>query len=101
MDDANSGRRREWVEEIAEMPYDGSENGPAHHDEGAASVVRARHESRLLAIPGVVGVAVGRTSVGEPSIVVYLRDASAQSRVPRTLDGLPVEYRVTGEIDAR
>jgi len=59
----------------------------------------ARHEARLLAIAGVVGVGVGIGLTGAV-ILVYVRNQEARSRVPRVLDGVPVELVVSGEIDA-
>jgi hypothetical protein len=97
--DAREGRRG-WVQEDAEMPYSGQDDPAAEAADGADDV-RGRHESRLMAIPGVVGVGVSRSRVGEPALVVYVRDASVRRHVPTSVDGVPVETRVTGEIDAR
>jgi hypothetical protein len=63
--------------------------------------VRARHEPYLLAIDGVVGVALGSRSIAEPGIVVYVRAAIHAAAVPRELDGYPVVVEVTGEIRAQ
>ena len=85
--------------EDAAMPYtDAGASGPAGRSpiEG----VRARHEQDLMAIDGVLGVAIGRTPIGDDAVVVYLRDASVRQRVPPGVDGYPVETVVTGEIDA-
>lgn len=91
-----------------EPPREGSED-PALPPSGAheASSVgagirgaRDRNERRLLATPGVVGVAIGRTPLGDDAIVVYLRDASYEQAVPREVEGYPVQTIVTGEIEA-
>jgi hypothetical protein len=57
-------------------------------------------ERMLMAIDGVMGVAVGRTPIGDDAIVVYLRDPSVTQRIPAHVEGFPVETVVTGEIDA-
>lgn len=62
--------------------------------------VRERNEKRLLAINGVVGVAIGRSPIGEDALVVYLRGSSVKLRVPSEIEGYPVETVVTGPIDA-
>jgi hypothetical protein len=61
---------------------------------------RARHESALLQIDGVVGVGVGQTPVGDPAIVVYVREASVRKRVAKAIDGFPVQVVVSGEFHA-
>lgn len=63
-------------------------------------MVRERHERELMAIDGVVGVAVGRTPIGDDAIILYLRDASVKQRVPTQVGGYPIETIVTGPIDA-
>jgi hypothetical protein len=87
------------MREEAAMPY---QPGPEHGSERAAQIesVRARHERRLMAIDGVLGVAVGRNKLGHDAIVVYLRDASVKSRIPSEVEGYPVETETTGPIDA-
>ena len=89
---------RDDVFEDAAMPYHpdaGSYERPSEID-----AVRERHQRALMAIDGVVGVAVGQTPTGDPAIVLYLRDPSVRTRVPTQLDGHPVQTVVTGEIDA-
>ena len=61
---------------------------------------RARHTSKLMAIDGVMGVAIGRSPTGDDAIVLYLRDPSVKRKVPSQVEGYPVETTVTGEIDA-
>jgi Raf kinase inhibitor-like YbhB/YbcL family protein len=60
------------------------------------------HRDSLLALPGVVGVGVGLCG-GAPCIVVMAAAASPElsRRLPKTLDGHPVELRVTGAFSAR
>jgi hypothetical protein len=65
-----------------------------------AAEVLADHRDELLALAGVVGVGVGQGPTGSETIVAFLLDASAAKRLPRELDGVPVQGVVTGEVDA-
>jgi hypothetical protein len=65
--------------------------------------VKDRHEDDLMSIPGVVGVAVGTdNSAGEPTIHIYVSKDTPQmrDRFPTQLEGVPVTFRQTGEIQA-
>ena len=55
-----------------------------------------------MAIPGVVGVAIGECR-GAPciSVLVVAKTPELERRLPTSLDGYPVEARVTGKIEAR
>jgi hypothetical protein len=57
---------------------------------------------RLMAVPGVVGTALGLWG-GKPCIKVYVEaDASEVApKIPGTLGGYPVRVEKTGEIRAR
>lgn len=68
-------------------------------DLGLAIAAQESNNGRLLAIQDVVGTAVGLTVNGEPAIKVYTRAAGVRG-IPRSLDGVPVEVEVTGEIFA-
>jgi hypothetical protein len=84
--------------EEAAMPHT-----PSPADAEPVSAIEAvcrRHEKQLAAIDCVTGVAIGRTAIGEPAIVVYLREAAANERIPSELEGFPVQTIVTGAIDA-
>ena len=77
------------------MPYE-----PEPEPALAIDVVRQRHERDIIAIDGVVGLATGRSRAGGDAIVVYVRDASVEARVPSELEGYPVVTVVTGAVDA-
>ena len=66
-----------------------------------AEVLRA-HSAELMAIPGVVGTGEGELR-GEPAILVLVerRTPEIDSRVPKRLEGYPVDVRVVGEVRAR
>src|SRR5438309_9832039 len=64
--------------------------------------VLAAHTDSLMALPGVVGTAIGLCD-GVPCIRVFLADASApgRRRIPAQLDGYAVKVEVTGPIRPR
>lgn len=66
-------------------------------------VVKARHEARLLAEPGVVSVGLGRDPAGRPVIVVGVEKTTAElaERLPRELEGHPVSVRPIGRVRAQ
>ena len=71
---------------------------PAPTTETAA--VLRRHESRLLALPGVKGVGLGSGPTGDDCIEVFLAHNSDAKSLPRELDGVCVTTTVVGEVDA-
>ena len=64
--------------------------------------VLAAHTDSLMAVPGVVGTAVGRCR-GAPCIRVLVTRTSDElrQRIPRELGGFPVQIDVTGPIVPR
>ena len=64
--------------------------------------VLAEHNDSLMAVPGVLGTAVGRCK-GAPCIRVLVGRVSDEirRRVPPTLEGYPVHIDVTGTIVPR
>ncbi len=68
-------------------------------DVAAAVAAQERHNPELLKIPGVVGTAVGLLPNGHAAVRIFLT-AAGVSRLPSTLDGVPVLVQVTGRFDA-
>jgi len=70
----------------------------------AVKRVRERHERRLLATPGVIGVGVGVSEKAgrQAAIEVYVIQAteSLKQALPKSLDGVEVKIIETGEIHA-
>ena len=68
----------------------------------SVSQVLERHNGRLLSIPGVVGTAEGSCG-GRPCILVLVARLTPQlqQKIPTELEGIPVEARETGKIEAR
>ena len=64
--------------------------------------VLAAHTDSLMALPGVVGTAIGLCD-GAPCIRVFLADsgAAARRRIPQELEGYPLKVEVTGPIRPR
>jgi hypothetical protein len=58
------------------------------------------HSAELLKVPGVVGVYEGETSKHRPCvrIMVVKLTSELESRLPRRLEGYPVEIEESGEI---
>ena len=63
--------------------------------------VLRKHTDELMAVPGVVGVAEGK-SRGKPCIKVFVvvRNAELLGRIPNTIDGYPLEVEESGEFQA-
>jgi hypothetical protein len=60
------------------------------------------HVNELMAIPGVVAVAIGALDNGKPCLLVFVsRETSADlSRIPREIEGYPVKVEESGKIRA-
>ena len=67
-------------------------------DPRVAAII-ARESARLLALPGVHGVAEGRTKDGRPCVML-LADPGMESKLPREIDGVPVTVLASGPIRA-
>jgi hypothetical protein len=76
-------------------------NPEASEPETGIGRAKAKHEQTLMAIDGVEGVGIGRDGLGNDAIKVYLRDSGVKARLPKDLDGYPVETEVTGIVDAQ
>jgi hypothetical protein len=64
--------------------------------------VLERHTTRLMSVPGVVGTAEGECA-GKPCILVLVERMTPPLRqaIPADLEGVRVEIRETGRIEAR
>ena len=78
------------------VDYDPGAESPT----SAVEEVMQKHEDRLLRVPGVTGVGVGRNAIGNAAIVIYLEEKSAAAKIPDRVDGFDVVVEVTGAIDA-
>jgi hypothetical protein len=82
--------------------------GPVHPAESAAVSYTPDLEAgdevaggtALLGIDGVEGYGRGKDDRGHDVLVVYVRDGSVASRLPASVNGLPVVPEVVGRIDA-
>ncbi len=63
--------------------------------------VLKKHTDELMAVPGVVGVAEGK-SRGKPCIKVFVvvKNAELLGQMPSTIDGYPIEVEESGEFRA-
>lgn len=64
------------------------------------NAVMASHVDELMAIPKVVGVAIGQLDDGTPCILVLVEEETKEitKKVPAKLEGYPVKVFVSGEI---
>ena len=64
--------------------------------------VLQRHTARLMSLPGVVGTAEGQCA-GKPCILVLVERLTPALRqaIPSELEGVRMETRETGRIEAR
>ena len=76
-----------------------SEQAPDSATDQSLSLVIARNATMLMGIPGVVGVYEGVTA-GQPvlRVMVVSRADSTLERIPKSLEGYPVEVEVGGPI---
>ncbi len=64
--------------------------------------VLAAHNDSLMAVPGVVGTAIGRCNDAPCiRILVHRVTDEVQRRIPSQLEGFPVRIDVTGRIVPR
>lgn len=82
---------------LAITPAIGSEEMPTIQE------VKVRHESRILALPGVVSVGVGRNPDGRSCIVIGFSGPHPQTeeKIPARLEGYPVRIEIIGPLEAR
>jgi len=88
----------------------GSTPAPAHdavafeHSPGGAPggawEVLARRRDELMSIEGVVMVGIGSNEIGDPAIVIGVKQPDQLAKLPSSLEGLPVRPQVIGEVDA-
>jgi len=76
---------------------------PTPPDRGPTAAIAAVIESeapRLMAIPGVHGMAEGRTADGRPCILLLVEDPNSPAlrELPDSLGGYPVQFDVTDTI---
>ena len=64
------------------------------------NIVMEEHVNDIMAIPGVVGVAIGALNDGTPYIRVLVVEKTDEidREIPTTLEGHPVRVEVSGEI---
>ena len=75
--------------------YDGRENAMP---ERTIQEVQKEHTNELMAVPGVVGTAIGICN-GMPCIKVYVvkKTRELDRKIPDTIEGYPVMTEETGE----
>lgn len=77
--------------EQAAVSYTGP--GPQGPQSAVTATVE-RHRAELTKIAGVYGVAESRTAIGDPAIRIDIDNDSVRDRLPKEIEGLPVEVVV-------
>ena len=64
---------------------------------------KAKHQERLMALPGVVSVGIGLDPDGAPAIVVGLINPEVETalELPKTIEGYPVLTQIVGPVRAQ
>ena len=64
--------------------------------------VLKKHADKLMAVPGVIGVAEGE-SEGRPCIIVFVMDKNSESlkHLPHDIEGYMLKLEGTSEFEAR
>lgn len=88
------------LEEALVAP-DGPDLSRASQTPGIEQAIAAqeRHSEALMAMPGVVGTAVGLLPDGRPTVRVLVAGPD-RPRIPDALDGVPVSLKFTGMLHA-
>jgi hypothetical protein len=65
--------------------------------------VKAKHAERLMAMPGVVSVGIGKNPDGQFVIIVGLDGPRPKTveQIPKVLEGYPVRVEITCPVKAR
>jgi hypothetical protein len=65
--------------------------------------VKAKHAQRLLALPGVVSIGIGKDANGNSAIIVGLDKPrpTTESQIPDTLEDFTVVIKIAGTIRAQ
>jgi hypothetical protein len=64
---------------------------PNRQGQSAVAGVVERNRAELAKIPGVHGVSEGRTPIGDPAVRIDVEDDSVRARLPKEIEGYPVE----------
>lgn len=64
------------------------------------SKIKKKYEKTWIAIDGVIGVGIGRTSAGAIGIIVSVKEHSEtiRQKIPESVEGVSVEVRFTGDV---
>lgn len=67
---------------------------PTAQGQSSVSAVIERIRTELAKIPGVHGVSESRTPIGDPAVRIDVEDDSVRARLPKEIDGYPIEIVV-------
>jgi hypothetical protein len=62
--------------------------------------VKKKHTQRLLAMPGVISVGIGKNPEGQSVIIIGLESLhpEKEKKIPKTLEGYPVQIEIIDKI---
>jgi hypothetical protein len=68
-----------------------------------AAEIKNRYEILWMGLKNVTSVGTGKTSDGKTSIVISLAidDPETRSIFPAEIEDIPLEFRISGDIDAQ
>ena len=89
------------VDSLMTEPPSGPPDSNAAASERIAKIIETQ-AARLMALPGVHGIAEGRTPDGRPCILLLVEDPNspAMRELPKELDGFPIRFDTTDSIRA-
>ena len=95
MNSENGGQGKKFAEpgaarEEAAMSF----TPPTAREPSDVTGVVERNRTKLAEIPGVHGVSEGRTPIGDPAVRIDIEDDSVRARLPKEIEGYPVEVVV-------
>jgi hypothetical protein len=64
--------------------------------------VKTKYTNRLLALPGVISVGIGKDPEGQSVIIIGLESPhpETEKKIPKTLEGYPVRVEILGTVKA-
>lgn len=64
--------------------------------------IKKKHEKYWLSIDGVVAVGIGNTASGSPGIIISVKESSDKYRfqIPESIEDIPIDIQITGDMKA-
>ncbi len=64
--------------------------------------IKKQHEKKWLSIKGVVAIGIGNVSVNRIGLIIsVIKDVKKiRNRIPKEIDGIPIQIQETGDLKA-